>query len=108
VAVVSSGGFDLLLSADAESEALLPLPLPQVEAIKVPHHGSSDPGLPQVLARLRPQLAAIEVGANTYGHPAPPTLTALRRAGVTIYRTDRHGTVTLSVEGGEMHVTTER
>ncbi len=108
VAVVSSGGFDLLLSADAESEALLPLRLPEVEAMKVPHHGSSDPGLPQVLERLRPQLAAIEVGVNTYGHPAPPTLAALRRAGVRVYRTDRDGTVTLSVEGGGMRVTTER
>jgi competence protein ComEC len=108
VAVVSSGGFDLLLSADAESEALLPLQLPEVEAMKVPHHGSSDPGLPQVLERLSPQLAAIEVGINTYGHPAPPTLAALRRAGVRVYRTDRDGTVTLSVEGGGMHVTTER
>ena len=108
VAVVSSGGFDLLLSADAESEALLPLQLPEVEAMKVPHHGSSDPGLPQVLERLRPQLAAIEVGVNTYGHPSPPTLAALRRAGVRVYRTDRDGTVTLSVEGGGMHVTTER
>ena len=51
VAVVSSGEFDLLLSADAESEALLPLELPDVEAMKVPHHGSSDPGLPAVLER---------------------------------------------------------
>jgi competence protein ComEC len=108
VAVVSSDGFDLLLSADAESEALLPLQLPDVEAMKVPHHGSSDPGLPQVLERLTPQLAAIEVGINTYGHPAPPTLAALRRAGTRVYRTDRDGTITLSVEGGGMHVTTER
>ena len=107
VAVVSSGGFDLFLSGDAESEALLPLRLPEVEAMKVPHHGSSDPGLPQVLERLRPQLAGIEVGVNTYGHPAPPTLAALRRAGVRTYRTDRDGTVTLRVEGGEMHVTAE-
>ena len=57
VAIVSSGAFDLLLSADAESEALLPLDLPDVEAMKVPHHGSSDPGLPEVLDRLRPEIA---------------------------------------------------
>ena len=72
VAVISSGGFDLMLSADAESESLLPLALPAVDAMKVPHHGSSDPGLPEVLERLRPEVAAIEVGRhNTYGHPAP-------------------------------------
>jgi competence protein ComEC len=107
VAVVSAGAFDLLLSADAESEALLPLDLPDVEAMKVPHHGSADPGLPSVLERLRPQVAAIEVGPNTYGHPTPSTLAALRRADVTTYRTDRDGTVTLTVERGRMRVQTE-
>jgi competence protein ComEC len=105
---VSSGAFDLLLSADAESEALLPLDLPDVEAMKVPHHGSSDPGLPEVLDRLRPEIAAIEVGAhNSYGHPAPSTLAALDHAGVATYRTDRNGTVSLTVAHGEMRVTTE-
>jgi competence protein ComEC len=45
VAIVSEGGFDLFLSADAESPSILPLRLPRVEAMKVPHHGSADPGL---------------------------------------------------------------
>ena len=48
-AIVSSGDFDLWLSADAESDAILPLPLRPVEAMKVSHHGSADPGLPEVL-----------------------------------------------------------
>jgi competence protein ComEC len=108
VAVVSAGSFDLLLSADAESDALLPLHLPDVDAMKVPHHGSADPGLPEVLDRLRPQLAAIEVGQNTYGHPTPSTLAALARAGITTYRTDRDGTVTLTVDGDHARVSTER
>jgi competence protein ComEC len=109
VAIVSSRGFDLLLSADAESETLLPLELRDVDAIKVPHHGSSDPGLPEVLERLRPELAGIEVGLhNTYGHPAPATLSALKRAEVPTYRTDLDGTVTVSVDGPSMRVETER
>jgi competence protein ComEC len=108
VAVVSAGGFDLFLSADAESESLLPLDLPDVEAMKVPHHGSSDPGLAAVLERLRPELAAIEVGPNTYGHPTPETLATLTRAGVSTYRTDRDGTVSLTVADGAAEVRTER
>jgi competence protein ComEC len=108
IAIVSSGAFDLLLSADAESPSLLPLDLPHVEAIKVPHHGSADSGLPAVLDRLRPEIAGIEVGAhNTYGHPAPSTLAALGHADVPTYRTDRDGTVTLTVTHGHMEVTTE-
>jgi competence protein ComEC len=62
----------------------------------VPHHGSADPGLPELLDRVRPEVAGIEVGAhNLYGHPAPSTLAALRHARVTTYRTDRDGTISL-------------
>jgi competence protein ComEC len=108
VAVVSIGDFDLLLSADAESEALAGLDLPEVEAIKVAHHGSADPGLSALLRRLRPRLAAIEVGANGYGHPAPSTLAALRAAGVGTWRTDRDGTVAVQLGGEGMTVATGR
>jgi competence protein ComEC len=109
-AIVSEGDFDLWLSADAESEAILGYPLRQVEAMKVSHHGSADPGLPGVLKRLHPQLAAIEVGAhNSYGHPTPETLRALQAAVPHVYRTDRDGTVSLSVQpDGSERVTTQR
>ena len=108
-AIVSVGDFDLWLSADAESDAILPLALRPVEAMKVSHHGSADQGLPEVLERLRPRLAAIEVGAgNSYGHPTPETLAALRAAVPHVYRTDRDGTVTLTVRDGHMAITTER
>jgi competence protein ComEC len=104
VALVQSGDFDLLLPADAESTVTAALPLPRVEALKVAHHGSVDDGLPDLLERLRPAFAAIEVGrGNSYGHPAPSTLAALR-AVREVYRTDRDGTVRLRVAGGRMRV----
>ena len=105
---VSDGAFDLLLSADAESVVLRRLALPRVEAMKVPHHGSSDPGLPEVLKRLRPQVAVVPVGRNTYGHPAPSTIAALRAAVPVVRRTDRDGTVRLRVEGARMRVEAAR
>lgn len=108
VAVVSSGGFDLLLSGDAESEALAPLALPDVDAMKVPHHGSADPGLPAILGRVRPEAAAIPVGDNPYGHPTPSTLRTLTRHVPHVRRTDEHGTIRLRVEGGGMTIGTER
>jgi competence protein ComEC len=102
-AIVSEGSFDLWLSADAESDAILPLPLRPVEAMKVSHHGSADPGLPEVLARLRPRVAAIECGAgNPYGHPTPSTLAALHARVPYVRRTDRDGTVRLTVRGDRM------
>jgi competence protein ComEC len=64
--------------------------------MKVSHHGSADPGLPELLDRLRPEVAAIEVGENSYGHPHPATLAALEAAVPRVYRTDRDGTVTLT------------
>ena len=73
-----------------------------MEALKVAHHGSDDPGLPAMLDRIAPRVAAVEVGeGNTYGHPTPETLRAL---GVVpeVVRTDRDGSVRLRVLGGRM------
>jgi competence protein ComEC len=108
--VVSCRGFDLFLSGDAESDALGEYDLPDVDAMKVSHHGSADPGLPAVLQRLRPSLAAIEVGRdNTYGHPVPATVRALRAAKARVYRTDRDGTVRVRLgEGGTPEAEAER
>jgi competence protein ComEC len=83
----------VLLTADAESDVLARLDLDRVDVLKVPHHGSADPGLPSLLERLDPLVAGIEVGAgNTYGHPAPATLRALRVV-PRVVRTDRDGSV---------------
>jgi competence protein ComEC len=71
--------------------------------MKVPHHGSADPGLPDLLDRLEPQVAAIEVGeGNSYGHPTPSTLATLRARVPHVRRTDRDGTVRLTVDDGRM------
>jgi len=104
VAHVQDGAFDLLLPADAETNVTAGLDLPRVEALKVAHHGSVDDGLPAMLERTAPQVAAIEVGArNTYGHPAPSTLGALRVV-PNVVRTDRDGTVRLHVDDGRMRL----
>ena len=103
-----SGDFDLLLTADAESEAIGALRLPQAEALKVAHHGSDDAGLPAQLEQVRPRLAAIPVGrGNTYGHPTAATLAALR-AVPHVFRTDRDGTIRLRSFAGRMTVETAR
>lgn len=102
VAVVTSGAFDLLLSADAESPTLRTLDLPPVEAMKVPHHGSADPGLAEVLRAVRPLVAVVPVGPNSYGHPHPDTIRTLDEHVPHVRRTDRDGTVRLRVEEGRM------
>jgi competence protein ComEC len=109
-AIVSLGDFDLFLAADAESDALAQYGrFPDVDAMKVSHHGSADPGLPRLLDELTPQVAAIEVGkGNSYGHPTASTLSALRAAVPHVYRTDEDGTIRVTVRGGAMDVVAGR
>lgn len=106
VALASAGALDVLLTADAESDALARLPLAPVEVLKVSHHGSEDPGLAPVLARLRPRVALISAGeGNPFRHPRRETLAALAGAGATVRRTDDDGDVTVSAPGGALSVT---
>ena len=100
VMTASYGGLDVFLPADAESEVTAGLALPDVEVLKVAHHGSADEGLPALLERLRPEVAVIEVGAhNRFGHPHPTTLAALRAASATVRRTDEEGDIVIT--GGD-------
>ena len=76
-----------------------------VDVLKVSHHGSADPGLPALLQRLRPRLAAIEVGRrNVYGHPAAATVRALPAAGAAVVRTDRDGSVSVEPAAGALRI----
>jgi competence protein ComEC len=98
-----TGGLSLLLPGDLEPDAQSGLlsaypALPQVDVLKVAHHGSAYQD-PRLLERLRPRIALISCGAdNPYGHPAPRTVAALSAAGAVVRRTDRDGA--LAVTGG--------
>ena len=50
----------------------------------------------------------MSVGENDYGHPVASTLDAITESGAEIWRTDEHGTVTVTFEGGVPVVTAER
>jgi competence protein ComEC len=107
VAEAQADGVRVLLTADAESDVLDRLDLGTVDILKVSHHGSGDAGLPALLERLRPRVAAIEVGRhNSYGHPAPATVRALRVAGAAVFRTDRDGSVRVEPADGALRVQT--
>ena len=110
VLVATYGSIDTLLTADAEAGVTAPLRPPPVEILKVAHHGSDDPRLGELLARVRPRVAVISVGAqNDYGHPDPDTLTTLARVpGLALYRTDEDGRVVVESDGRSFSVTAER
>lgn len=106
VTLVAVGELTMFASGDAESPQLLGLGLGPVDVLKVPHHGSADPGLAELLARTRPRVALIGVGAsNRYGHPAPQALAALSAGGSEVLRTDRDGSIFLrGLPSGEIAI----
>ncbi len=99
---VERGSFSALFMGDATDEALADLLLhPEGLRSRVyvpPHHGAATPHAVTLASAVRPEVALISVGAgNRYGHPTPDTLAALR--GITTFRTDRDGTVEVSLDG---------
>lgn len=100
-ALCSTGWFDLLITGDADAfvERMLVKyqPLPDLELLMVGHHGSAGSTDPVLLDRLRPELAILSVGYNSYGHPAPEVLERLEQAGAQVWRTDQSGCITVTV-----------
>jgi competence protein ComEC len=100
-------GFRMLLTADAEAEAV-PIDPGPIDVLKLAHHGSDDAGLEPLLARTFPRLAVISVGAgNPYGHPTVRTLGTLAEHQVPMVRTDQSGDVTISVTSEGWRFTTD-
>lgn len=98
VALLEWRGFRMLLTGDAEAEAV-PMDPGPVDVLRVPHHGSRDTGLPALLDKSSPRMAVISVGEdNTYGHPVPEVLGELEESGVETLRTDEQGTVSIVLD----------
>ena len=110
VLLVSYGAIDALLTADAESDVTRYLRLRPVEILKVAHHGSEDPGLPDLLRAVRPRVAVVSVGeGNDYDHPRPETVAALADvAGLFTLRTDLDGRIVVESDGRTLTVRSDR
>jgi competence protein ComEC len=79
----------------------------RADVLKVGHHGSRTSSSPRLLEAVAPMLAVISCGVrNRFGHPHAPTLEALARAGIRVYRTDRDGSVVVTTDGRSLDVRT--
>jgi competence protein ComEC len=100
----------MLLTGDAERREELLLLRSDVDlssdVLKVAHHGSAYASIAGLLERIRPNLAAVSVGKNTYGHPNAETLTRLTTAGAEVLRTDEQGTIHFVSDGVQFWVET--
>ncbi len=108
---VKYGNTAVLLMGDAtqtsEKLALKAQPNQNFKAdiIKISHHGSSDGTLEEFLDVVSPAIAVISCGANNdYGHPHQSVLDMLLERGITIYRTDLNGTITMLLDGTSVTV----
>lgn len=72
----------------------------KADILKVPHHGSKFSSTEAFLRAVKPKIAVIEVGKNSYGHPTKEVLERLRQAKTALLRTDRDGMVRLVIEDG--------
>jgi beta-lactamase superfamily II metal-dependent hydrolase len=75
----------------------------QAAVLKVGHHGSAYSSTSAFIVAVHPRYALISVGRhNSFGHPAPSTVAQLEAAGVTVYRTDRCGAITVDEQGTQV------
>jgi len=95
------------LTGDIEPEAqqaILADGIPEVDVLKVPHHGSRHQEA-RFLEASDAVVALVSVGeGNTYGHPDPALLASLTRAGTLVARTDNQGSVAVIKDGAELRV----
>ncbi|MBI3961680.1 MAG: helix-hairpin-helix domain-containing protein [Deinococcus sp.] len=80
-----------------------------VDVLKVLHHGSRNNTNTRFLQRVTPEVAVISVGCgNPFGHPHQQALQLLADTGAQVYRTDLQGTVTITTDGVDYWVATQR
>ena len=92
----------IMLTGDAtsksETKAINTDELPDVDILKVGHHGSSTSTSQKFLDKIKPEIAVISVGRNnSYKHPTTAVLNRLELACKKICRTDENGTVIANI-----------
>jgi len=77
--------------------------------LKLGHHGSASSTDENWLRAVQPQLGIISVGAgNPYNHPGASVVAALNNLGIQYLRTDEHGTITITSDGTQLRVTSQK
>ncbi len=105
VTLISFGELDFLLTADieepVEQELVQFVRDRSIEIMTVPHHGSNSSSSEAFIDAVRPQLAIIPVGPNTYGHPVRDIVERYHVRDIPTLRTDEEGTLCFALAGDE-------
>lgn len=109
------GEMDFLFTGDAEREAeakmmmLSSVRIPEVEILKVGHHGSRTASTKDFLAITSPEIAIyMAKEGNSYGHPHDETIESLHNIGTTIFGTDVPGDIVVVTDGKNYELQLEK
>jgi competence protein ComEC len=98
---------DILLTGDIEKgvESYLSEVWEQdVAILKVAHHGSKTSTTAKWLNNIRPCIAIIQSGKNSFGHPDPSVLNRLKECETKVFRNDISGAITCTYNKGEWRI----
>ena len=102
-------GYKFIFMGDAsvttEKEILDKYDLPNVDVLKVGHHGSKTSSGNEFINEINPKYSIISVGKNNrYGHPNKEVLNNLEKS--KIYRTDKDGSIMFKIKNNRLKIET--
>jgi len=102
-------GYKFMFMGDASSvtehEILSKYNLPDIDVLKVGHHGSKTSSSEEFINEINPKYSIISVGKNNrYGHPSKEVLNNLENS--QIYRTDQDGSVMFKIKNNKLKIET--
>ena len=102
-------GYKFMFMGDAgvttEREIIDKYNLPDVDVLKVGHHGSKTSSDKEFINEINPKYSIISVGKNNrYGHPNKEVLNNLNDS--KIYRTDQDGSIMFKIKNNKLKIET--
>jgi len=88
-------------SSTTEKEILDKYTLPDIDVLKVGHHGSKTSSGKDFINEIKPKYSIISIGKNNrYGHPNKEILSNLEDS--KIYRTDKEGSIMFKIKNNKL------
>ena len=109
VIITELDGYKFMFMGDAsvttEKEILDKYNVPDIDVLKVGHHGSKTSSSKEFINEINPKYSIISVGKNNrYGHPNKEVLNNLSDS--KIYRTDQDGSIMFKIKNNKLTIET--
>ena len=109
VIIAELDGYKFMYMGDAssitEKEILDKYILPDIDVLKVGHHGSKTSSSKEFIDEINPKYSIISVGKNNrYGHPNKEVLENLKDS--KVYRTDEDGSIMFKIKNNRLKIET--